>query len=370
MPRRKKRVALSLFSGAGGMDVGVIAAGYSILANVEIDPHCCETLRAAVAREERHSEIIEDDIRRIDPKELMANLNLKAGELDLLFGGPPCQAFSQIGKQEALKDERGLLLFQMPRFAKAFRPKAILIEQVKGLLSARDHNGQRGGVLKLLLSELESLGYVPKWKIITAADYGLAQLRHRVFIVATRKPNGFEFPQPTNAPEGEALGLFQLPSYVTVGEALKGLGKPKLKTDKAVDPCHVDVTPAGDRRRIHGVPEGEFLAAQEHLPKEQRGKLTAKDTTKFLRTSRGKPANTLRCGEIFFHPVEDRYLTPREYMRLHGYPDNYVLRGPIRGRSGRVRALDQHRQVANSVPPPIAKLLAKKITEVLDANNL
>jgi DNA (cytosine-5)-methyltransferase 1 len=205
------------------MDVGILAAGYKILADVEFDPHCCETLRAAVARENRHSEVIEEDIRKIDPKKLLSTLNLKAGELDLLFGGPPCQAFSQIGKQEALNDERGLLLFQMPRFASVFQPKAILIEQVKGLLSARDHNGVRGGVLKLLLAELEALGYVPKWKIVLAADYGVPQLRQRIFIVATRKPNGFEFPQPTHAPEGESLGLFQLPPHTTVGEALKGL---------------------------------------------------------------------------------------------------------------------------------------------------
>jgi DNA (cytosine-5)-methyltransferase 1 len=352
------------------MDVGVIAAGYSVLASIEIDPHCCETLRAAVAREKRKSEVIEEDIRKVDPEELRTDLGLKLGELDLLFGGPPCQAFSQIGMQRALSDERGLLLFQMARFAGAFRPKAILIEQVKGLLSARDHNGERGGVLRLLLTELESLGYVPKWKVVLAADYGVAQLRHRVFIVATRKPNGFIFPLPTNAPPGEALGLFQLPPFRTVGEALAGLERPKLKTEQTTDPCHVDVTPAGDRNRIHGVPEGQFLAAQVHLPEKQRGKLSAKDTTKYLRTSRDRPSNTLRCGEIFFHPIEDRYLTPREYMRLHGYPDSYVLRGPVRSRSGRVRALDQHRQVANSVPPPVAEVLAAKITEVLDANNL
>ncbi|HAA28382.1 MAG TPA: hypothetical protein DCE56_12720, partial [Cyanobacteria bacterium UBA8553] len=74
--------------------------------------------------------------------------------------------------------------------------------------------------------------------------------------------------------------------------------------------------------------------------------------------SREEPALTLRCGEIFFHPTEDRYLTPREYMRLHGYPDEYLLKGPIRGRSGRVRHLDQHRQVANSVPPSLTYKLA------------
>jgi DNA (cytosine-5)-methyltransferase 1 len=364
------RLALSLFSGGGGMDIGVMEAGFSVIACLELDPHCCETLRAATAREERSTRVIENDIRQVDPKELMAQLNLRPGELDLLCGGPPCQAFSQIGKQEALADERGLLLFQMARFAKVLKPKSILIEQVKGLLTAKDEKGHKGKVFERLLFELEELGYVPKWKVVNAADYGVPQLRKRVFIVATRKPNGFEFPLPTHAPSDETFGLFAVLPYITVGEVIKGLPLPTEKNGKGKDCCHIDVTPVGDRFRIGGVPEGGHLSAQTHLPKEQRRNLTIKDTTKFLRLSRTKPANTLRCGEIFFHPTEDRYLTPREYLRIHGYPDSYTLRGPVRGRSGRVRALDQHRQVANSVPPPVAKMLALQIRKVLDAQNI
>jgi len=129
---------------------------------------------------------------------------------------------------------------------------------------------------------------------------------------------------------------------------------------------HVDITPGRDRIRIHGVPEGSHLAAQLHLPAEQQCKLTKKDTTKFRGLSRDEPALTLRGGEIFYHPTEDRYLTPREYLRIHGYPDDYRLRGPIRGRSGTFRYLDQHRQVANSVPPPVAKCIAEAIARTLE----
>jgi DNA (cytosine-5)-methyltransferase 1 len=240
-----------------------------------------------------------------------------------------------------------------------------MIEQVKGLLSATHEKGHRGEVLEMLLGELEELDYVPKWSVANAAEYGVPQLRKRVFIVATKKPNGFVFPAPTHVPTDQAGSLFGLAPFRTVGEVLCGLKAPKKKTERADDSSHVDVTPAGDRSRIHGVPEGSFLAAQHHLPKEQRCNLTAKDTTKFLRLARNRPSNTLRCGEIFFHPSEDRYLTPREYMRIHGYPDSYTLRGPIRGRSGRVRELDQHRQVANSVPPPLAKAIGEQIIEVL-----
>jgi len=357
--------AISLFSGAGGMDLGVMQAGFNVLACIELDPNCCKTLRSPDNVYHRRTRIIESDIRNVDPSELMKELQLAPGELDLLFGGSPCQSFSQIGKQCSLNDDRGPLLFEMIRFARAFQPKSILIEQVKGLLNAKDEGGQPGGVFRLLLTQLDSLDYVPKWKVVNAAEYGIPQIRQRIFIVATKKPNEYLFPVPTHGPKDKMCSLFPLQPFVTVGEALIGLGKPSKKGETDRKDSHIDVTPKGDRDRIHGVPEGKFLAGQLHLPETQRKNLTKKDTTKYLRTSREKPSNTLRGGEIFFHPTEDRYLTPREYMRIHGYPDDYYLCGPIRSRSGRVSNLDQHRQVANSVPPLVAKKIAHEIKELL-----
>ena len=357
-----KPIALSLFSGAGGMDLGVAQAGFKVLASIEKDPYCCETLRFAARLENLEAEVIEADVTNIEPQQLIEQLGLKAGELDLLFGGPPCQSFSQIGKQKGLEDERGLLLLQMLRFAKVLQPKFILIEQVKGLLSARGKNGDKGAIFNFLIAELEKIGYLPKWKIVNAANYGVPQLRERVFVVATKEFD-FKFPEPTHIPEMQLL-LDYLQPYVTVGEAIAGLGQPEIKNGKDYQrqDSHVDPTPDGDRFRINGVPEGSYLAAQTgKLPKEQIKGLTKKDTTKFLRASRFQPCKTLRCGEIFFHPIENRYLTPREYMRIHGFPDSYLLKGPIRGRSGRARNLDQYRQIANSVPPPVAKALALEI---------
>jgi len=362
----EKLTALSLFSGGGGMDIGVRQAGFTILANIENDPHCCNTLRAAIEREKCETRVFENDIRNIEAEGLMDDLALHPSQLDLLFGGPPCQPFSQIGKQLGLEDARGLLLFQMVRFAALFQPKAILIEQVKGLVNARDKGGRRGGVLKKLLDELASLEYEVRWQIINAADYGVPQLRKRLFIIAIKTSSSFSFcfPEPTHSPDGEDNLFFSLKPYVSAGDVIADLGAPAPKGVERED-SHVDVTPDGDRFRINGVPAGAYLAGQTHLPREQIKGLTKKDTTKFLRVSTVEPAKTLRCGEVFFHPTENRYLTPREYMRIHGYPDDYVLKGPIRGRSGRVRNLDQYRQIANSVPPPIAKLLAVQIAKIL-----
>ena len=364
MRHKRSPLAISLFSGAGGMDIGVTSAGFNILASIELDKHCCQTLRANIADERRAARIYEEDIRQLDPRRLMRDLSLGPGQLDLLFGGPPCQPFSQIGRQKGLSDQRGWLLFEIVRIAEILRPKAILIEQVRGLASSKDPSGNPGSALDLLLGRLAGIGYGTDWRLINSADYGVPQLRKRLFIVATGESGGFGFPQATHFPRGSGQDLFQFPQYTTVGEALAGLGVPSARGSERPD-SHVDVTPDGDRKRIAGVPEGECLAAQSDLPSWQIGRLTKKDTTKFLRLSRTRPANTLRCGEIFFHPTEDRYLTPRECMRIHGYPDSYRIVGPIRGRSGSARSLDQHRQVANSVPPPVAESIATEICKYI-----
>jgi DNA (cytosine-5)-methyltransferase 1 len=359
--------ALSLFSGAGGLDLGITQAGFNILASVEVDPNCCSTLRAWVERAAATTKVIEKDIRAIDPGVLMQDIGLRPGQLDLLAGGPPCQAFSQIGKRASLEDPRGLLLFEMLRFAKEIKPRAILIEQVKGLLTAPDKTGKRGGVLEMFLSGLAELGYEARWRVLNSADFGVPQVRQRVFVIATSSSNRFVFPSPEKAKPAPA-SLFPSAPYITVGQALAGLTRPERRARPGKEiplNSHIDVTPDGDRRRIRYVPEGGHLAAQHHLSTELRRNLSKKDTTKFRRLARKEPSLTLRCGEIFFHPTQSRYLTPREYMRLHGYPDEFELRGPIRSRSGRVRELDQHRQVANSVPPPLARALALAISTAL-----
>lgn len=352
-------VSVSLFSGGGGLDIGVEDAGFTNLVSVEWDEKAVETLRYNAVRKGSVTRVIHADIRNVDP------LEIAQPGIDLLHGGPPCQAFSLIGKRDSLEDYRGLLLFQMIRFAKAIKPKAILIEQVKGLLSAPDERGEHGGVFRRFTRELGELGYTVKWQVLCAADYGVPQLRERVFIVALRGPNGFYFPPPTHAAAPEETPLFSIKPYVGAGKVIGDLPTPVSKGQEATFPNHVDVTPDRDRERIHPVPEGSHLACQLHVPKSIRRNLSKKDTTKYRRLHRSEPCLTLRCGEIFFHPIEDRYLTPRECMRLHGYPDEHILCGPIRGRCGVARNLDQHRQVANSVPPPLGRVVAEQIAKAL-----
>ena len=371
---KHRRQAISIFSGAGGMDIGVREAGFDILGDIEFDKHCCATLVANHELQRYSTKVINADIRTISPSQLMSDFSLEKGELDLLFGGPPCQSFSLAGKQLGLNDDRGLLLFEVIRFAREIQPKVIFIEQVKGLLSSKGSENRKGEVFETFLRELNSIGYKPKWRIMKAADYGVPQLRERLFIVATLVNNNFYFPEKTHAPKDECNGIFSYTPYVTVGDVLNNLGIPRTKSKNTVEyerlDSHIDVTPLRDSVRIAQVPEGSYLAAQTHLTEDILCKLSSKDTTKYLRLHRMRPSNTLRCGEIFYHPIENSYLTPREYMRIHGYPDDYVLKGPIRSRTGTVPNLDQHRQIANSVPPPLALAIARQIGGYLDEQNI
>lgn len=339
--------AISLFSGAGGMDIGVKKAGFTNICAIEKDEHCIATLRANTPVK-ANKMIIQDDIRAISPISLMRSLGMKKGDLSLLYGGPPCQPFSPIGKRLGLEDERGDLIFQMSRFAKAFRPDVLMMEQVPGVWTA-----DNGGIISCLIDELRKIGFAGfSLGILNAADFGVAQNRKRFIFIASRL--GFALPCRVSK------------SRLSIGQVIGDLPAPVKRGDKSPNiENHIDVTPRRDIERISSVPEGEWLGKQYDAPKSIRVGLTRKDSTKFRRLARNLPSNTLRCGEIFYHPLESRYLTPREYMRIHGFKDSYVLQGPVRGRSGTVRNLDQHRQVANSVPPPLAQAVAKNIMRLL-----
>ncbi|WP_189358552.1 DNA cytosine methyltransferase [Undibacterium squillarum] len=363
------KTAISLFSGIGGLDEGLHQAGFAPLFCSELDDNAFKTLRHWSERR-GVSPLFGRDINDIDPAALKRKLGLKASELDLLAGGPPCQSFSLIGSRRAMNDDRGLLLLKMVDFARIFKPKAVLIEQVKGLLSAKGADGKAGSAIQSIISDLEEIGYAVNYKVLRAADYGVPQLRDRVFIIGLLGGKKFSFPEPTHfdwEKKPHQKGLFTSSNrYLTVKDAIGDLPPPVKKGALEIIPSHLDITPARDIERITGVPEGECLARQLHLPEDQRQRLNPeKDTTKFRRMSWDKPALTLRGGEAFYHPTDNRYLTPREYLRIHGFPDDHIIFGPIRGRSGSVKDLDQHRLVANAVPPPLAKAVAEEILNQL-----
>lgn len=342
-----KRRAMSLFAGAGGLDLGAHGAGFKTVCAVEFDVHCVSTLR----RNLRGAAIWQVDVRALDPHRVGDTLGLKPGELTLLHGGPPCQPFSQIGQRRGVDDPRGRLIFEMVRFAAALRPTAVLIEQVPQFLRAA--GSQTSTMQDVLAEEFSKIGYDLHASILDATAYGVPQKRKRAILVCVPVGTSFHFSYP----------IFQ--HTPTVGEAIGDL-PPAVRVDEVpLVPNHVDVTPARDRERISYVPEGAWLSKVPGVPPDIRRRLTRKDTTKFRRLDRNLPSLTLRCGEALYHPTEDRYLTPRESARIQGFPDKHVFVGPIRRRTGSVRDLDQHRQVANAVPPPLARSVATGIRKAL-----
>ena len=342
-----KPTAISLFAGAGGLDIGVDAAGFRTICAVELDSHCVATL----LRNARSKTVWQVDVRALDPKGVATALNLKPGSLALLHGGPPCQPFSQIGKKRGLSDPRGQLAFQMARFAETLRPAAVLIEQVPKFLDAQATRDMT--MVDVLSEDFARIGYTIRASLLDAGDYGVAQKRKRAIIVAVPEGQAFDFP------------LVRAQRPATVQEVIGDLPQATPPDRDPLVPNHIDVTPPRDRHRISFVAEGEWLSKTTDAPPDVVQRLTPKDSTKFRRLHRNLPSLTLRCGEALYHPTEDRYLTPREAARIQGFPDRHVFVGPIRRRTGTVRDLDQHRQVANAVPPPLAKSVAATVKSAL-----
>ena len=342
------QLAISLFSGAGGMDIGVDQSGFKTTCAIESDPHCVATLK----KNARRKTVWQVDIRALDPTRLMDVIGISRGSLALLHGGPPCQPFSQIGKQGGFRDPRGALVFEIVRFAEALRPTAILMEQVPNFFRTKTLNDT--WIVDILRMEFSRLGYDMYADILDASEHGVPQKRRRAIIVCVPRGQKFCFSLTPHAD-----------SCLTVGDALKGLPPPSSRDQEPDFPNHIDITPPRDRERIAYVTEGMWLSKTPNVPADILQNLTRKDTTKFRRLDRSLLSPTLRCGEALYHPTDNRYITPREAARLQGFPDKYVFLGPIRRRSGSVRDLDQHRQVANAVPPPMAHSVATDIKKNL-----
>ena len=343
---RKIRTALSLFSGAGGMDLGVAKAGFRSLLSVERDVHAGATLLANAGRKL----VWRTDVRALDPLRTIQLLGLGAGDLALLHGAPPIhRSPGDSSRVETLNAP----IFEMLRFAEILRPACVLIEQPPSAISSWLTGRRR--LVGELHRRFEALQYDLHVDLIDAGLAGLSQSRVRAVLVAV--PAGSEF----------ELSLAGTTGTHTVAEAWQGLPLPTRRGGQTKLANHVDATPPRARERIRYVPEGSWLSKATNTPAEVKGKLTARDTTKFRRLAYQEPSPTLFAGEIFFHPTEDRYITPREAARLQGFPDSYLFEGPIGRRTSVNASLDQHRQIAEATPPPFATALASKLAALTRA---
>jgi DNA (cytosine-5)-methyltransferase 1 len=315
----KMLTSVELCAGAGGQALGLEQAGFGHEALVEIDAHCCATLR----HNRPEWKVIEDDLRLF--KERAADF---AG-VDLVAGGLPCPPFSVAGKQLGEKDERNLFPDAV-EIVDAIRPKAVMIENVRGFLDAVFHDYREG-----LKRQLGRLGYETDWRLLNASHFGVPQLRPRVIIVAVRKDlsDGFEWPeeQHHNPP--------------TVGETLydmmaaRGWPGAKAWRDRADE---IAPTIVGGSKK-HGGPDlGPTRARRAWETLGVNGKTVAEEAPDpdFV----GMPR-----------------LTVPMVARIQGFPDDWHFTG---------RKTNAYRQVGNAFPPPVARAVAERVCTALSKRRL
>lgn len=385
----KRYTVLSLFSGAMGLDLGLEKTGrYRFLACLEKEPVFCDTIRLNrdKGRLPAQLKIYEGDIAAFDPHKIMRELSLKPGDLDLLVGGPPCQAFSTAGRRKSVEDPRGTLLWQYLRFVEALQPKFFLMENVRGLVSAAlrhrslaqrpDQGGavladdeKPGSVIRLFVNDLQKLNgnsYHMDGFEVNAVNYGAPQIRERVLFIGNRFGRQIDFPDPTHGPDERADNagtddLFDSPKklfpWKTLRDAIADL--------KETNPEVSDFSPR-KKSFLELIPEGgNWRALPEHLQKESMGKaFYAKGGRSgwWRRLTYDLPCPTLvtmpnHASTSLCHPTETRALSVLEYARIQEFPDNWEFAG---------KTAQKYTQIGNAVPTRLGFIAGNIIAKQLD----
>lgn len=325
-------VVVELFCGCGGMSTGLLRAGMQVALGIDANKSAIETY------EHNHRHIgatgSAEDIRTLDPNGLRDRLAFSRNRPLVVTGGPPCQPFSIIGKRKALDDERGDLVFEFLRVLKGVEPSAFIFENVANF--ARIENGE---IADRLEQGLQKAGYATSSGILTASDYGVAQMRKRFFILGVRGRKAPGLPAPTHGP----LALLGQRPIATSEDVLGDL--PNVGTPSAARFWNHEAT-------FHSPAMLEMfrnLQPGERDPKSHHDRLEA-----------NRPAYTLRAGNGNFSPLRpihykyDRVISVRESARIQSFPDSFVWP------TGMSR-LQQYRQVGNAVPPILASAIARHL---------
>lgn len=331
---------LSLFTGAGGLDIGFHDVGCKIEAMVEIDSRFAATLQANTGKEQYLDEaaVFCGDIRDYSP--------LKSLKVDFIIGGPPCQTFSAAGRRAAgvmgTSDERGRLFEDYVRLLKLLKPKGFLFENVYGITGA-----ENGKAWLRICDAFKDAGYTIFSRILDAADYGVPQHRERLFIVGT-KGQDFKFPYPTHGPDSPG----QLP-FVTAGEV--------IHSSESI--CSEIKTGVGGRfgHLLNQIPPGlnySFFTEKMGHPAPIFA-WRSKFSDFLYKADPDTPIRTLKAqGGQYTGPFhwENRPFSIKELKQLQTFPNDYKIEGG--------RQVSIH-QIGNSVPPQLARILALSISQQL-----
>lgn len=334
----QKYTTIELFAGAGGLALGVERAGFKTLGAVEINHDACETLRT----NRPAWNIFEGDIAELTSKDLTDFYGLKAGELDLLSGGAPCQAFSYAGKRLGFADTRGTLFHHYAIFLKQLQPKMFLFENVRGLQS---HD--KGRTYQTICKVFNEAGYKIQKGVLNAWDYNNAQKRERLITIGIRKDiaeNGcvFEFPEKCSYKPVLRDVLKDVPKspYTPYGEKKRKLFEL--------------VPPGGYWRDIDPRLAKEYMKSCWYMGGGRTGilrRLSMDEPSLTVLTSPSQK-QTERC-----HPLEARPFTIRENARIQSFPDDWKFCGSIGS---------QYKQIGNAVPVNLAYYVAVEIHKSLE----
>jgi DNA (cytosine-5)-methyltransferase 1 len=332
--------AIDLFSGCGGLTLGLKQAGFNVVGAIEKDALAVKTYRA------NHPEvkIWDRDIRQISIGEVLFAFRLKPGQLDLLAGCPPCQGFSSmttLNGKHVVNDERNDLVFEYLRFVKGLRPKALMLENVPGL--SRDYRFQK------LCSELQTMGYYIDWDVKDAQHYGVPQRRKRVILLASLT--------------GRIPFANRQMSKTTVRQTIANL-PPNGKSGDLVHDLSEKRTP-DMQDRIAETPKngGSRLDTKTRLPCHSRCS-GFKDVYGRMKWDEVAPTITSGCFNPskgrFLHPEENRAITMREAALLQSFPRDY--RFPECKNKGAVALM-----IGNALPPEFIRRHATEIRKQLAA---
>lgn len=389
---------IDLFAGCGGLSEGFYRKGYKALLHLEIDKAACKTLSTRMkhygySEQEIEEAVMCDDITR---EGLISDMDKRIHEsVDIIIGGPPCQAFSSVGRAQSpdgmSSDPRNYLFENYLQILNHFKPKMFIFENVKGILTAKPGGVKIFDIIIKEMSKTYNVVSNPKILLLNAADYGVPQIRERVIIIGIRKDidyikveDVYKQIKKTNSDSDD-----KLPNYVTVGEAILDL--PKLKPGEGENIQKV-ITPTikndflkkigndsgvifnhvarnhndKDRERYQILSEHKNWQLKDlqivrpdlvhHNPKHFGNRYTVQEADKPGKTV---VAHLYKDGNLFIHPDSEqaRTFTVREAARIQSFPDDFVFEGS---------RTDQYKQVGNAVPPLMAEAFAETIGFFLD----
>lgn len=354
---RDNRSVISLFSGAMGLDLGLKKAGLNIVLGQDSNLDCVATMKA------NGCNVYAEDIREIDPQNLLEQAKMQIGEPFLICGGPPCQPFSTAGKRLGINDPRGSLFMEFIRMIDYIRPRFFVMENVKGIMSAplkhipikdRDANYKRdefGTVLDVVLSEFKKLGYKTVYGVLDAVNYGSPQFRERFILIGSRDCEKIFLPFPTH------FQTHQNPEYRwrTIADVFND-----------INPNDNEVATLSEERMeyLRQIPEG---GNWRDLPADQiKGAMGGAFTSGggkagfYRRLSFNQPSPTVVTSPVqkatmMCHPTENRPLTVRECARIQQFPDDWIFMGAT---------VAKYRQIGNAVPVGLGEAIGKAIIAV------